>query len=199
MARRVKAGEDRRNPVNTRIRDTLRERLEEAAKVSDRTLSHEIEERLERSFDQQDELLTRFGNYKNISIATAIVSAWNVLEIVSKQPWTANAESVRMARDAASRVLDLVKPDDGSRVDAPDLAPQNALAALGEFTKRNQDRDTITGMAASIAVAFRRGDPTDEAFEILVNAATRFYPPLHANEPAAAEPATASEKRSKSH
>ncbi|WP_342167070.1 hypothetical protein [Methylobacterium sp. SD21] len=197
MARRVKAGEDRRNPVNTRIRDTLRERLEEAAKLSDRTLSHEIEERLERSFDQHDELLTRFGNYKNISIVTAIVSAWNVIEIVSKETWTANAESVLMARDAASRVLELVKPDDGSRVDTSEPVFTNALAALGEVSTRYQDRDTITAMAASVAVALRRGDPTDEAFQVLVDAAMRFYPPLNGKEPAAPEQAATAGKSSK--
>jgi hypothetical protein len=46
-----KAGVPKRGSFNTRIRDSVKARLEDAAREAGRSLSEEIETRLERSFD----------------------------------------------------------------------------------------------------------------------------------------------------
>ena len=184
MARRVKAGEDRRNPVNTRIRDCLRARLEEAAKLTDRTLSHEIEERLERSFDHQDDILTMFKTSKNASIAIAIASAWNMIETVAGKPWTSDTDSLSIGIDAAMQVLRLVKPDREATSGPPDPHPlsQTLLGQLGALpgtrdeAQAEEDKKMIAAAAAYIAVSMRKKIPTDEALDAMLSAAARFYP-----------------------
>lgn len=173
MGRRVKVGEDRRNPINSRIRDGLRERLEEAAKLSDRTLSHEIEERLERSFDAQDVMMKAFHNEKNLSIATAIVSAWRVIEIATGRPWTDDAETVRLARKATEDVLRLVRP---INADKESDQIEGGLGALGQIYSREKDADLIAGMAAYSSVCMARGEePAKEYVHMMWEAADRYF------------------------
>ncbi len=73
MARRVKPGEERgTQPTPGSGIDDLRHRLEKMAELASRSLSHEIEERLERSFDQQDLLISLFGDENNTAVLKAV-------------------------------------------------------------------------------------------------------------------------------
>lgn len=107
MGRRVKTGEDRRKPINSRIRDELRTRLEDAAKISGRTLSHEIEERLERSFDEQDQTIRTFHNIENLAMATTIANAWNFIEVTHGKSWMSSPETISLAREVTDLLLSI--------------------------------------------------------------------------------------------
>jgi hypothetical protein len=52
----LKSGEAKRASFNTRLRNVLKEHLEESARAAGRSLSEEIESRLERSFDRTESL-----------------------------------------------------------------------------------------------------------------------------------------------
>jgi hypothetical protein len=177
MARRVKVGEERRNPINVRIRDVLRSRLEEAAELSSRSLSHEVEERLERSFDQKDIMLDRFRNYKNISILSSICFAWETIEILSGKEWNANSENLKMARDAAITVLQLVKAADGSTEEMDFSGDGSNLSRVyeGRVPKTVIDRDAIAALSAVIAVKLELGQDRTVDKELLYDAAARFF------------------------
>ncbi len=164
--RRVSSGEDRRNAVNSRIRNGLRERLEASAEAAGRTLSHEIEERLERSFDQEDDIYKKFGDAKNMSVLTAIASAWMVVELASGKPWNFNEDTTAMARRAANSVIDLVKPIEGRKNEPP------TLAKLGE----HMDQDLIADLAAEYAVGVVRGKGLPEGIaRAIIEAAERAF------------------------
>ncbi|TXN73426.1 hypothetical protein [Methylobacterium sp. WL6] len=113
---------------------------------------------------------------KNVSIASAIVSAWSVIETVSGKPWTASVESIRMAREAAGHVLDLVKPDDGGKTEIRPIIGSYTLSKLGEVhgdANLSFELGVVAAMAASIAVSKKRGESTDEAVSTLIDAASR--------------------------
>lgn len=63
MAERSRAGGEKRQPVNVKVQPALRAKIEAAAQASDRTLSSEIERRLEASFaDQGADLLAQMDD-----------------------------------------------------------------------------------------------------------------------------------------
>lgn len=64
MAQRPLPGISPRRPLNTKMSDDIRARLQAAADASDRTLSHEIEHRLERSM--RDE--SQFGDPETAAV-----------------------------------------------------------------------------------------------------------------------------------
>ena len=57
---------DKRRTLTTRITDRTRQRLEDAAAATDRSLSQEIELRLERSFERGDVALETLGGPENV-------------------------------------------------------------------------------------------------------------------------------------
>ena len=58
----LKKGEAKRSSFNTRLRDRVKERLEAEAANAGRSLSEEIEFRLERSFAEEDAKIAEFGD-----------------------------------------------------------------------------------------------------------------------------------------
>jgi hypothetical protein len=69
-----KAGAAKRGSFNTRIRDAVKARLEDAARKAGRSLSEEIESRLERSFDQDrmaEILVAQNSQLFNVLVALA--------------------------------------------------------------------------------------------------------------------------------
>ncbi len=57
---------DKRRTLTTRITDRTRQRLDDAAAATDRSLSQEIELRLERSFERGDVALETLGGPENV-------------------------------------------------------------------------------------------------------------------------------------
>lgn len=97
MARRSISAAGKRRAVNTKITDDIRERLEAAAAESDRTLSHEIEYRLENSFASE----LKMGR-ANSELLRDIEK---LLSMVSLDSSPSNHELIRYCLDAAFRVL----------------------------------------------------------------------------------------------
>src|SRR5215210_7098878 len=79
MPKRAAAGEGRRRAVNTKITDAVREKLEEAARESDRTLSHEIEYRLEKTFSLIGDAM--FSSSKVAKLMEVVAAASRVAEM----------------------------------------------------------------------------------------------------------------------
>lgn len=68
-----KRGEPKRAPFQTRIRESLRDRLEAAADANGRSLSEEIEQRLEDSFDRLDK---PFGGPAGLRVAIMLSASY---------------------------------------------------------------------------------------------------------------------------
>ena len=86
MPKRAVPGEGRRKGVNTKIPDELRGKLERAAEVSGRTLSHEIEHRLESSFDREDVFFEIFGREHTTLVKTVVEALRYAVEEMNAEP-----------------------------------------------------------------------------------------------------------------
>jgi hypothetical protein len=62
----------RRNAMNFRTTDELRRRLEEAASRAGHSLTQELEDRIERSFDERDTLSKVFGGPAAVQFLTSL-------------------------------------------------------------------------------------------------------------------------------
>jgi hypothetical protein len=86
MPKRSARGEGRRKAVNTKVTDVIREKLDEAAAAAGRTLSNEIERRLESSFDREDVFFEIFGR-EHVSLLKAVVDALRyAVEEMNEEP-----------------------------------------------------------------------------------------------------------------
>ncbi len=101
---------DKRRTLTTRITDRTRQRLEDAAAATDRSLSQEIEMRLERSFAEEANLEWA---YKQIlgdeALHRAIMLASSLIRISQEEtgvPWHQDPELRKEAADLYRKQLD---------------------------------------------------------------------------------------------
>ena len=73
---------DKRRTLTTRITEKTRARLEDAAAASDRSLSQEIEFRLERSFEKEDSV----GGQLHFTLLRQLANTGQILEQTSGEP-----------------------------------------------------------------------------------------------------------------
>jgi Arc-like DNA binding domain len=97
----LKSGEAKRASFNTRLRNALKEHLEEAARSAGRSLSEEIEFRLERSFDRSESL----GGSEYEALFQMMAAAARVIEVrLGKSPFC-DPEASATARNAWRQII----------------------------------------------------------------------------------------------
>lgn len=156
-----------------RMGSQLHERLIASAEANERSLSEEIERRLEDSFGEQERLIDRFGGPENLNLLTTIASAWKLIEVMSKQKWTQSQDVLNAMRVAASDVMAMVKPIDDK--DAASYAPGGGLAALGEPYRHYQAVGKLGAASAAFAVSIAKQiDVSDAISEAVVKSSIEF-------------------------
>jgi|SRR5215472_494274 len=97
--------------INTRITDELRQRLEQAKKENDRSLSQEIEMRLTRSFDQEkDRTITVFGAAPTYILFRIAAETVKMVEQWTGEPWLRDRFTFEIAAAAISSVVTSFAP-----------------------------------------------------------------------------------------
>jgi hypothetical protein len=103
----LKSGEAKRASFNTRLRKALKEQLEESARAAGRSLSEEIESRLERSFDRTKSL----GGVEYEALFQMMAAAARVIEVrLGKSPFSDPA-AAGSARYAWREIIYSLTPD----------------------------------------------------------------------------------------
>ena len=97
----LKAGEAKRASFNTRLRNALKESLEESARVAGRSLSEEIESRLERSFDRTESL----GGLEYEALFQMMAAAARVIEARLRKSPFSDPEASAVARNAWRQII----------------------------------------------------------------------------------------------
>ena len=91
--------------LSTRITPGLRERLDRAAALSERSLSQEIERRLDRSFRDQDAVVDAFGGTHNYAVMRVLGSAIGAAETIKGTTWV---EDLDLFREIEAMVLKIL-------------------------------------------------------------------------------------------
>ena len=103
----LKSGEAKRASFNTRFRNTLKEQLEIYARAAGRSLSEEIEFRLERSVDRTESL----GGVEYEALFQMMAAAAQVIEVrLGKSPFS-DPEAAGSARYAWREIIYSLTPD----------------------------------------------------------------------------------------
>jgi hypothetical protein len=103
------AGETKRAAFGTRLRPALKERIEQEASRNGRSLSEEIEYRLENS-DRDRELLLQgvydsFGGYDNYRVMQLIAGAIIQVEQTTGRRWREDLETYAEVKEAVEFIL----------------------------------------------------------------------------------------------
>ncbi len=85
---------------------TIRAELEEAARANGRSMSHEVEARLERSF-------VEFGKEETFLVARLLANAIQTIEAVTGKNWMDDPEAHRQTQEACKNILDAFRPPGG--------------------------------------------------------------------------------------
>ena len=101
---------------STRITPDLRKRLKQAAKRSGRSVSQEVENRLRRSFVEDNDIAERFGDRKTYSLMRMMADAIHFEGV--NTTWLENPVEFAKAASAAMRILELVSPESTWPADA---------------------------------------------------------------------------------
>ena len=117
MPRKAVDGAVRTTSLNLKTTKELRDKMEAAAVASGRALTHEVEARLNRSFDF-DYLM---GDTETALVLRAIGSAIRRFEVTSGKNWTDNADTQEAVFEAATRIVDVIMKPRGFNID--DTAP----------------------------------------------------------------------------
>jgi hypothetical protein len=106
----------------------LRSMLEVAAAITGRTLSHEVEDRLSRSFSPNDIV---FGTEETQALLHAIAGVIQVAEQSTRKDWHADEETADLVFHLVTRML----PRSDSGAAAPsEVMVKAAIVGMLEFT-----------------------------------------------------------------
>src|SRR5882762_10217011 len=96
---------------STRIRPDLRQKLEQGAKKSGRSLSQEIEHRLRRSFVEDEKISDMFGDRRTFLLMKMIATALHLKEDDgSPDKWLEDPAHFEIAVATAASVLEAIRP-----------------------------------------------------------------------------------------
>lgn len=91
--------------ISTRVTADLRKRLDRAAARSDRSLSQEIEHRLDHSFYEEDALTDAFGGPHNLTLMRVLGAAAAAIEVRCGKTWVEDPRVLRDVRALATAIL----------------------------------------------------------------------------------------------
>src|SRR5689334_17347519 len=101
MPKKAVQGDARRAALNMKTTEAIRQKLEDAAKRSGRTLTHEVEYRLEQSFNQD-----LVGDSPTALVLRAAGDAIRLYEQITGRRWEEDDTTCREAFKAAVRVIE---------------------------------------------------------------------------------------------
>lgn len=119
-------GEAKRAPINMRTTPTIRAALEDAAARGGRSLAQEIEQRLERSIEED----ARNGGPHTAAFLRLAGAAIQTIELQSGARWTDDWPTFAKARAALTRLLDWYNP-------GADIQRQAKLQRIAEDARMN--------------------------------------------------------------
>ena len=99
-------GQPKRSAFNTRLRAEVKKRLEFEAESAGRSLSEEIEFRLERSFSDPDARLQGFGSEDRLKLLRALSLAVDMVEAMTGKDIFTDAETAEAGYRAMTGILD---------------------------------------------------------------------------------------------
>ena len=110
MAKKAKPADIPREGVNTRITRELRDKLDEAAAKSGRSVGSEIERRLENSFLIPEEFYRLLENKATSRVLWLIAQSWEVLEILMEKRWYEDQDTLAAAKSSAAAIVGALQP-----------------------------------------------------------------------------------------
>ncbi len=121
---------DKRKTLSTRITSELRDRLDKSADESGRSLSQEIEFRLEQSFRDEDARYREFGDKSLYMIMRWFALTIAAAQQITEKPWKKDRETFRIATNALWTMLRKGMPESGGGL--PDKLADRMGRRLGE-------------------------------------------------------------------
>ncbi len=116
-----------------------RERLEKASKANGRSMSQEIESRLERSFASDDAQVTSFGGELNYKVAKAMFAGADALSSIKVESWLSDATTfdevfacwILFLNQLRPKEIATTGPGAGSKWDLPGYLKIHGAKAAG--------------------------------------------------------------------
>ncbi len=102
--------EGKRKTLSTRITPELRDKLEAASKASGRSLSQEIELRLDRSFETDVQLHEAFGGEHLYALARMIAAILALIESTSGKTWKTDRQTFEEVKAVIDKTLEALGP-----------------------------------------------------------------------------------------
>ena len=146
----------RRN-VTFRVKDETYEQITTAAAAAGRSISEEIEARIDGSFSEPD-LQNRLGSIENLRLVLAIGDAISLVETVSRRKWVEDEETLAMVRVAVSSVMDLARASQAAPANDATESRAAILLSIGA-------RYSVAKLAAGIAVMVARKKHTPDEIQ----------------------------------
>lgn len=169
--KRAPIGEKRRT-FTFRLSDDVRERVELSAAHAGRSMSEELEWRVQRSLDEEERLLQRFVSSENLNVFAAIASSWKAISIFSGKDWSEDSETLDLCKKSAVNIISWMKayklkPQDYSPSNAAETAEVpgglSGLSALGADyygpEQNNIKQDRLAWESARWAIGLCTGKP----------------------------------------
>ena len=146
----------KRASFTTRLRGELKQRLEEEAQIARRSLSEEIEFRLETSVLSQDARERLFGGNHNVALAQILGSSVALIETVRGTTWVADSETCEAVRKSVpmvlEKVLDALQVEQPKYRGKPRALSNDALAQTGRIPLPS---DAVESLARSLSEILR--------------------------------------------
>lgn len=142
-------------PLSVRISPAVKTLLDEAAAASGRSITQEVETRLEASFNEE-----LIGDEPTPVLLRAVSAAIRAQELRSRANWVDGGECSRRAYEAARTVLQAIimpegvsMPDWAVRAKAIENSPPNKLTALTGTRVSKEDIDLLEAHKAGLEIA----------------------------------------------
>jgi hypothetical protein len=107
---KTKKKEGKRVPLNMRTTETLRNKIENAASISGRSLVQEVEARLELSFATDERTAAEFGNSEKYQIYRMLSAAAETIEFREGNSWLKDKEVATKVSTAWKILLAQILP-----------------------------------------------------------------------------------------
>jgi plasmid stability protein len=114
----------KRNNVTLRLRDELKQQLEARADASGRSLSEEMEFRLENSLKYEHvaaDIYRSFGGLENFAVARVLSEVTKALETTSGEDWRKNPDLFVQVQEACFTILTFFGPKGGMKLSLEEL------------------------------------------------------------------------------
>ncbi len=130
----ISAEQRRKAALGFRPTPDIRQRLEQATAVNFRSLSAEIESRLEMSFAKDDAEGKIWRDTETLGIMRALAAAAGAISGATKKNWLDSQTTFRSCRVAFDAILDAMEPrGSGTSKVSPGMGELHAIAVLQKY------------------------------------------------------------------